>query len=161
MATLVLDRTILEEGAFPAVCVKTGRPSDATFEVRQDVVPGWSYLLAPMGLLPFLVAGWFVHDGIAANLSVHSGALARWRVARRIGVVMAPAGAVVLVLATLTAIPALATAGAAITVVGLAAYLLSLLGLVSLERVQDGGVRLHRVHRRFAAAVRDHHQPAE
>lgn len=56
MAGVVITVDRLERGDLPPVCCKTGQRTRIMVERRHRVLPPWTWVLLPLGVVPFLVA---------------------------------------------------------------------------------------------------------
>jgi hypothetical protein len=162
--------TDLKLGFLPAVCVKTGRPADASVKFRFITVPGWAYyflLLALTGiglLLPFIIMRLVsrVETGRLPYLSAVARRLRILRWALLVGFIAIP----VLLVVALAAIGGDTTIAVLLWVLLLA----DLLGVIVVRYVvlpmqgpngyvhdspypQGRWVELRRVHPDFAAAL--------
>jgi len=151
VASAPVDVGALRRGDLPAVCVKTGVPTEFLVRTGFTVVPGWTWWLLLCGVVPFVLAQVFAGEKVEATLPVSDEALRRvraWRWAWRICAALA---VVLIVLAGVLGSAAVAWAGAALIVASLVVSVganLVWVGVTNTRRRDQ--VFLTRVHPRFA-----------
>jgi hypothetical protein len=156
MASAVLTVDRLERGDLPPVCCKTGERTRVTVERRHRVIPGWTWVLLPLGVVPFLlVALLSTRRTVTVMLPMSRRAAGRLRTADRVARLCFFSG-VMTALGAATGrppipwvVPAALLAAAALAI-GVARMLW--VG-VDLSYTSARLVHLARVHPRFAEAV--------
>lgn len=156
MAGAVITVERLERGDLPPVCCKTGKRTRVMVERRHRVIPPWTWVLLPLGVVPFvLVALLSTRRTITIGLPMSRRAARRLRTADGLAR-LCLFGAMLTGLAAVTGrlqmpwfVPVAFVAGAAL------AYALTraLWVNVDLSYTTARLVHLNRVHPRFAEAV--------
>jgi hypothetical protein len=77
MATVAIDIRKLDE--LPALCVKTGVPTNTSRSQGFGDIPGWTLLLIFWGVIPFLIAAGFARRKVTVELPVSEDTLRRTR----------------------------------------------------------------------------------
>lgn len=149
-----VPRQALAEGDLPPVCVRTGRPADGLVPVRFRPVPGWTWLLLPFGVLPFLVATFFAGELVVGDVPATRAVVDHQRRWRRRGVWLGLAALVGVGLAVLGSSPVLAGLAVAcgLTSLGILAWRWATWITVKTDR-NGIWVRISGVHDDFAEAV--------
>lgn len=84
MARIAVRRDAFEQGTFPSVCCKTGRPADGFERWEFSNTPSWTWILLLFGIFPFLIATAFATERFSGSLPISSAAASRLTVARRL-----------------------------------------------------------------------------
>ncbi len=63
----------LRRGDLPALCLKTGVPTEFQVSNGFTVVPGWTWWLLLCGVVPFILARVFAGQRVEATLPVSDG----------------------------------------------------------------------------------------
>jgi hypothetical protein len=160
MATAEVRFDELQRGDLPPVCVQTGVPADMRARLLLDSTPGWTWILLLCGIVPFLIARYFVAVKIDALIPFSDAA---WKVHRRR---MRTALATTVVGFAVVVVGVLGARGV-LTIAGLGAVAIGLVALwweatpVSYEIDNHRRVvRLMGVHRRFAEELATAHRSA-
>jgi hypothetical protein len=83
-AVVTVDR--LERGDLPPVCCKTGERTRLIVERKQRVIPPWTWVLLPFGVLPFVVVALLLtRRTVVVALPMSRRAARRLRTADRFG----------------------------------------------------------------------------
>lgn len=156
MAGAVLSVERLERGDLPPVCCKTGERTRRTVERRHRVIPPWTWVLLPFGVVPFLlVALLTTQRTVMVALPMSRRAALRLRlaeVAARLALFLGVITALAVVTGSLQ-VPWPVPVGC-IAVAALAYAVTQLLWVrVDLSYTTAKLVHLGRVHPRFAEAV--------
>lgn len=154
MAEVQVSRDDLAAGDLPRICVVTGRPADGTVPFRFDSLPTWTWVLLLAGIVPFLVAWFFVSESVRGEVPVLAEVVERYHRRRRQGVGLAVAGLAVIFLAAGLDVDWGAWLGLATMAAGMVVTA-SASRLFITGRLEGDGtvVRLRRVHPRFAEAL--------
>jgi hypothetical protein len=158
MASAAISVDRLERGDLPLVCAKTGAPTRHRVVRRHRVIPGWTWVLLPFGVLPFVLAAMlFTRRTITVSLPITKRARRRQQLAERIARWSCFAGVLAVLwvafepvhAAVPWAVPAALLAAAAV------AYVVArqLWVGVHLSYTTAQLVHLRRVHPAFATAV--------
>jgi len=83
MARIAVRRDAFEQGQFPPVCCKTGRPADAFNPFEFADTPAWTWILIFFGVFPFLIATAFATERFRGVLPISSAAQGRISLIRR------------------------------------------------------------------------------
>jgi hypothetical protein len=153
MARIAVRRDAFEQGTFPAVCCKTGRPADGVERWEFSDTPAWTWILLFFGIFPFLIATAFATERFSGLLPISSVAASRVTVARRLVWLFGGAAAVGFALGLTLYASMLPTA---LAVAALCLITLAVRWLVSPNANLDGHdvVILSNVHRDFVSAIR-------
>ena len=169
-ATALVWSADLKLGALPPICVRTGRPADATVKFRFVTLPGWAYallllLLTGIGFLVVAVVMRLVSRTASGRLPYDAGSARRIKTWRWVtaGTIVAFLPLLILALISLSWDPTLA---AAVWILMLADFLGAIgLWYIVLPRLgprgtvlpsrhpQGNWVELRGVHPAFALAV--------
>ena len=84
MARIAVRRDAFEQGTFPPVCCKTGRPADLSRRWEFSHTPGWMWILLLFGVFPFLIATAFATERFAGVLPWSARAESRLLVSKRL-----------------------------------------------------------------------------
>jgi hypothetical protein len=152
MARIAVRREAFEQGTFPRVCCKTGRPADLSRRWEFSNTPGWTWILLFLGVFPFLIATAFATERFSGVLPLSARAEGRLLVTKRLIWLFGAAAVVSFVLALVaydTLIP-IALAFAALCLVTIAIN-----WFLSPNANLDGRdvVILSNIHRGFVAAI--------
>lgn len=158
MASAAISVERLERGDLPLVCAKTGEPTRHRVERRHRVIPGWTWVLLPFGVVPFLVAALvFTRRTVLVSLPITKRAWRRLRTADRVARWSCFAGVVALLWIVFEPVQAGVPwlVPAALFAAGVGAYLVGryLWVGVHLSYTTAQLVHLRRVHPAFATAV--------
>ena len=152
MARIAVRRDAFVQGTFPAVCCKTGRASDLSRRWEFSDTPGWTWILLPFGIFPFLIATAFVTERFSGLLPLSAAAESRLLVTKRLVWLFGAAAVVSFVLGL--------TSYDAVIPIALAFAMLCLITIainwfLSPNANLDGRdvVVLSNVHRGFVAAI--------
>ena len=77
MATAAIDVHSLD--GIPALCAKTGVPTEKVRRQEFADIPGWTLLLILWGLIPFLIAAGFARRKVGVDIPVSADTLRRIR----------------------------------------------------------------------------------
>lgn len=145
----------LEGGRLPAVCAKTGVPTDGYTKIRFSSAPTWTWILLLFGILPFLIAQYFATVHVEGIVPMSDVAQRRVTVFNRLFIGFVALGVVVIAVGWW----ALDTEGTVI-LVGLAMMIAAAFVMfLALPFVLPSGavlgewVQLSFVHERFAAEL--------
>jgi hypothetical protein len=145
----------------PAVCVKSGAPAELLMPRRALHFPGWTWILLPFGILPFLIARFFASRSVDGYLPFSRPAFARIRQAAVVRTVALVAGVLLVAAGSLTDVPALLWAGTGAWAVAAVAFALELAWSVGAFYLpEERRVLLTRVHERFAREAAERRLPS-
>lgn len=88
MSAVPVPISTLETGDFPAVCVKTGVPTNLRITTSLSVTPGWTWALLLCGILPFFLVRVLASEKVPATLPVAEKAWNRALTANRITIAL-------------------------------------------------------------------------
>jgi hypothetical protein len=159
MAEVWVTRDDLAVGDLPPVCVVTGRPADGLVPIRFNALPGWTWVLLLLGILPFLIASLFARERVVGEVPVVAAVVERFRRRRRGSFGLGAAGLVCVAVAAAAQVAWLAWLGVLAMAAGALLAVAASRGFVDGRLDRTGlWVRLVRVHPRFAGALADHGQ---
>ncbi len=84
MARIAVRRDAFEQGTFPVVCCKTGRPADLSRRWEFSNTPSWTWILIFFGVFPFLIATAFATERFSGVLPMSNLAESRFQVTKRL-----------------------------------------------------------------------------
>jgi hypothetical protein len=152
VARIAVRRDAFEQGTFPSVCCKTGRPADGVERWEFSNTPSWTWILIFFGIFPFLIATAFATERFSGLLPISSVAASRATVARRLCWLFGVAALIcfALGLTSYDSLLPIALAFAALCLIAIAGR-----SLMSPNANLDGRdvVILSNVHREFVAAI--------
>ena len=151
--TVAVSRTLTQPRRLPAVCVKTGVPTQESVRLTGTAAPAWTGAMIFFGLFAWLVASWMTSRRYEIVVPFRNQVFQRyckWRRAGRVLIVLGPLMAVV---------AAVSARDNAFLLLGV-----SVLGLaftaanewanaVGVRLSRDGGLLLTRVHPNFERAL--------
>ena len=77
VAHIEVTQEELTAGAFPPVCAKTGKTTQAVVDLRVVIMPRWSRLLLLLGVLPWFIARPVIGQGFIARIPLTEDLVAR------------------------------------------------------------------------------------
>lgn len=154
MARITVAYDALERGQFPPVCCRTGDHTDHYVRLRFTDTPGWTWVLLPFGVLPFIVARLFVTTTYDGVLPLSQEAENRIKALARAALVAGVAGVASIVAGLLTSGSGLAVIGLALLGVGVVCVIAGTIASPDTKRdVARGAVELRNVHRDFVRTI--------
>jgi hypothetical protein len=154
MARVAARVADFEAGTLPAVCAKTGEPTDSEVKIRFSSAPGWTWILLFFGIFPFLIAQYFATVHVDGLLPMSD--IAQWRVKvfNRLFIGLVVLSAVVIVVGfALDTEAAVILVGLAMMLAAIFAMFLALPFVLPSGAVMGEWVQLSFVNDRFAAAL--------
>lgn len=144
----------------PQVCVKTGTPTVDVLTIKGTAAPGWSWFMIVFGFLPWLFASVASSKPYEIRVPMQSAVWGRHRTIRRYALLLFATGLVLAVVATVQGRDnsAILLFPSFLALVGYAVN--EWVNTVGVHLTKDGGLRLSRVHPRFAQAVIDSRRAA-
>lgn len=153
-SSVLVPRLALAEADLPDVCVRTGRPADARIEFRHRSTPGWTWLLLPFGIVPFVLANLFAGELVVGEVPVTRELVERQRRVRRLAALLLATGILVVVIGVVASAPWVVGTGLAVAVTGFGLYAYDAFTWIGARPDRTGlWVRMTRVHPDFAAAT--------
>ena len=149
-----VSREDLYTGDLPAVCVVTGEDADGRVSFKFNCLPDWTWILLLFGVFPFLIATLFATEVVRGEVPVRREIVERYHRRKRLSLIAAVVGVVLLALAMGLSQAWLAWTGVAALVVGIVVGTVASLGFIDGHPDRTGlWVKLSRVHPKFVEAL--------
>jgi hypothetical protein len=152
MARITVATEALTQGQFPPVCCKTGVHTDDYVRIRFVETPGWTWILLPFGVLPFLIARMFATTEFDGVLPMSAAVNRRLSTLRKIAILSGLAG----IASMIAGLVAWGWVVLGFSLLAIAAICIIAGTIISPDAKRDigrGAVELRGVHRRFVETI--------